>query len=80
MISKKAPTIALGTIILNDFDNTRKIIKPAIRVTIAVLVPDWNMPHITTAAANKKNILSFFIFEVIPNIRNATADALALQP
>jgi hypothetical protein len=77
---KNPPIIALGTRILTDFDKNKKTIKPAINVTIAVLVPDWNIPQMTAAAVNKKKILSYFIFEVIPKIRNATADALALHP
>jgi hypothetical protein len=47
---------------------------------MAVLVPDWNIPQMTIAAVNKKNILSNFNLDVIPKIRNATADALALHP
>ena len=66
--------------ILNDLAKTRKTINPAINVKIAVLVPDWNIPQVTAANVSKKKILSFFIFDVIPKIKNATADALALHP
>ena len=53
---------------------------PAIKVIIAVLVPDWNIPHNTTTPVKKKKILSNFILDVMPKTRNATADALALHP
>ena len=72
--------MALGTRIFTDFDKNKNTINPAMNVTIAVLVPDWNIPHMTIAAVNKKNILSNFTLEVIPKIRNAIADALALHP
>jgi hypothetical protein len=77
---KKPPNMALGTMILNDLAKTRKTINPAINVKIAVLVPDWNIHQVTAANVSKKKILSFFIFDVIPKIKNATADALALHP
>ena len=67
--------MALGTRILTDLDKNKKTTNPAINVTIAVLVPDWNIPQITAAAVKKKNILSYLILDVIPKIRNATADA-----
>ena len=72
--------MALGTIILTDFDTTRKTIKPAIMANMAVRVPDWNIPQVTAAAVIKKKILSLFSFDVIPNTKNATAEAPALQP
>ena len=72
--------MALGIIILNDFDKIKKTTKPAIIVNNAVLVPDWNIPHITITEVIRKKYLSNFNFEVIPNIINAIAEALALHP
>ena len=72
--------MALGTNILVDFAKNKKTTKPAINVIIAVLVPDWNIPQMTATAVIKKKILSILNFDVIPKIRKATADALALQP
>ena len=72
--------MALGTRILTDLDKNKKTIPPAIKVIIAVLVPDWNIPQMTATAVNKKKILSDFNLDVIPNIRNAMAEALALHP
>jgi hypothetical protein len=80
MNRKNPPIMAHGTNIFTDLDKNRYTTNPAINVIMAVLVPDWNIPHITAAAVNKKNILSYFILEVIPKIKNATADALALHP
>ena len=80
IIKKKAPTMALGISIFIDLAKNKKTIKPAINVIIADLVPDWNIPHMTAAVVNKKNILSIFNFDVIPKTKNATADALALHP
>ena len=77
---KNPPIIALGIKILTDLAKNKNTIKPAIIVIMAVLVPDWNIPHMTAADVRKKNSLSIFIFEVIPNIINAMADALALHP
>ena len=74
------PIMALGINIFTDLDKKRYTTNPPINVTIAVLVPDWNIPQMTAAAVNKKNILSNFTLDVIPKIINATADALALQP
>ena len=72
--------MALGINNLFDLDKNRNTINPAIIVIIAVLVPDWNIPHVTAAAVIRKNILSNFNLEEMPKIRKATADALALQP
>jgi hypothetical protein len=77
---KNPPIMAHGTRIFTDLAKNRYTTNPAINVIMAVLVPDWNIPQITAAAVNKKNILSYFILEVIPKIKNATADALALHP
>ena len=72
--------MALGINILTDLDKNKNMTKPTIIVNIAVLVPDWNIPQVTAAAVKRKNILSNFIFDVIPKTKKATADALALQP
>ena len=80
MKMKNPPIIALGNKILVDLAKNKKTTNPAIKVIIAVLVPDWNIPQMTAAAVIKKKILSNFILDVIPKIRKATADALALQP
>ena len=74
---KRPNTIDTGTIILADFDNTRKTIKPAIIQNIAVLVPDWNMAHVVSSPTIPKNTLCFFILFVIAMIKNAT-DAHAI--
>lgn len=72
--------MALGINIFTDFAKNKYTTNPAIKVIMAVLVPDWNIPQMTAAAVNKKKNLSNLILDVIPKIRNATADALALHP
>ena len=47
---------------------------------MAVLVPDWNIPHSTNKPVILKKILSFLNFEVKPINKNATEVAAALQP
>ena len=80
MITKKRKAIAQGTRIRTDFDKNRNTNNPNIRVTIAVLVPDWNIPHITAKAVIKKNILSLLIFDVMLITKKAVLAAAALQP
>ena len=77
---RNPPIIADGTRIFTDLAKNKYTTNPAIKVIIAVLVPDWNIPQITIAVVNMKKILSNLILEVIPKIKNAIADALALHP
>ena len=72
--------MAEGTIILNDFDKTRKTRNPAIIENIAVRVPDWNIPQVTSIPVIPKKYLSHFTLEVIDVTRNASAEPAALQP
>ena len=72
--------MALGIRIRIDFDKKRNTNNPNIRVTIAVLVPDWNIPQITAIAVIKKKILSFLIFDVMLIIKKEVLAAAALQP
>ena len=77
---KNANKIENGIAILNDLDKIKNNIKPAIKLKIAVRVPDWNIPQIIHKLMIKKNIFSRFILLVIAKIKNATDDAAALHP
>ena len=75
-----AKNIPKGTAILNDFDKITYTIKPAAMQKIAVLVPDWNIPHITQTLTIAKNNFSHLILLVIAIMTNVTLDAAALHP
>ena len=47
MNAKKTKAMENGTAILTDFDNITYTINPAAKQKMAVLVPDWNIPHMT---------------------------------
>ena len=69
-----------GTAIFIDLDKNMYTINPVAKQIIAVLVPDWNIPHITAMETDKKKYLAFLILFVIPKIINADAAAAAWQP
>ena len=72
--------MTLGTIILTDFDKTKKIIKPKAIQKMAVRVPDWNIPHVIKIAVTIKNMRSFLSFVVIVRIMNRMAVDAAFIP
>ena len=74
------PSTIMGTAIFTDLDNTTYTIKPAKKQPIAVLVPDWNIPHRTNNPVIIKKIWSFLNFEVKPINKKATEVEAALQP
>ena len=69
-----------GTAILTDLERNTYIKIPANIHAIAVRVPEANISFVTMIAVRIKNILSFFILDVMPKIKNATAVAAALHP
>ena len=80
MKKKNPPIIIVGTAILNDFESTINTAKPPAIQNIAVRVPDANILLTTNNAMIMKNHLFFFIFVVMPKMRNAIAEAAALHP
>ena len=78
--TKKINAMEKGTAILNDFDKKTNTINPATKQTMAVLVPDWNIPQMTQMLIIAKKIRSHVILLVIAIIRNVTDEAAALQP
>ncbi len=69
-----------GTAILTDFDRKIYTAMPTPKQKMAVLVPDWNIPHKTMKALIRKKILALFCLFVIPQIKKATAADAAWQP
>ena len=72
--------IAEGMIILNDFDNTKKTKKPAIRQNVDVLVPEANICQITIIEVIRKKNLSFLILLVMPITKKVIAAQAAWIP
>ena len=77
---KKVKKMPKGMAILKDLDKTINTINPAAKLKMAVRVPDWNIPQITSTPDTIKKILSHLILVVIPIITKAAAVEAALQP
>ena len=80
MTAKNARVIANGMAILNDFDSTTYVMRPATKQKMAVRVPERNIPHVTSTAVNAKEESCPLDFCGYGDNEKVTAVPAALHP